>query len=103
MKYVIIRKPGGAELPFLCLPPVTHRELSLMLAHAYPGCVPVAAGFVRLSTLAADRPHLETFGWSESLNLGPREADAGLLGTLYRVTLDSAAFMQPALRSQPAA
>jgi hypothetical protein len=84
MKYVMLRplKPG-TDFPVFCLAPQTHA----MLASRFAGDArPIAAGFCEF--YAADgAAKVRTFGFSNSLNLGPGRLDAALIEGFYNGTL----------------
>ncbi len=81
MKFVVIRDAQGIETPHFAVAPVTHRQLADAWLRQ-PGRSVVSAGFVEIH---ADKAHV--FGRSESLDLGPRLADAALITAFYRATV----------------
>jgi hypothetical protein len=87
MKYIIIRRPDGTEHVYGCMCPDTHAELAT--AHRRnDASVVVAAGFCEFIT-ANGRTIVQTFGRSESLNLGRRSEDAKLIEVSYNLTVES--------------
>lgn len=86
MKYIIIKEASGAEFPYFCVAPCTHRELWAMVHAAKPGRSLVSAGFYIEMTGGAVR----TFGRSDSLDLEPRQNDALLIHAWVSVTRTSA-------------
>ena len=93
MKYVVFRNTRGEISCRFALAPVTHRELAD--EHAHLG-KPISAGFLRV------RPHgiVETYGYSETLQLGPATTDASTFTLLLRATEELGAAADQALVDQ---
>lgn len=94
LKYVLYREVDGTERAAFCLAPTSHLELATTLQLYRAGRVIVSAGFVEFVAGVA-----RTHGYSDSLNLAPRDEDARWLTAFAKVTADSAAF---AIRGQHA-
>lgn len=86
MKYIILREPDGSEFPVFCLAPQTHAELAAAWQSRGPARRPVAAGFVEFLASGA----AIVFGYSDSLRLGPRPADAALITAMHMGTVTMA-------------
>lgn len=77
MKYVILRHATGGLLAIMGLgQDATHQQL----AAAFPGYMPVSAGFVRFEANGA----ADVFGYSQSLAMTPHADDARFLSAFYR-------------------
>ncbi len=83
MKFLTLQRQGGPKIPVLFAGDISHADVAaIFAADRY---ATLSAGFVRFGRLGT----VETLDRSTSLNLGPAEDDAALIGAFYRVTLGS--------------
>lgn len=85
MKYLFIRDAEGLEFPVFCLAPKTHAEMATAWRRNDQSKV-VSAGFCEFGPFG----QVATFGFSTSLNLGPRADDARLIAAFYKAGLATA-------------
>lgn len=91
LKYIIIAESDGQEVAFFCLGQTKHLELALMAQSYKQGRKLVSAGFVEFAGGEAT-----THGYSDSLDLHPRDEDARFLTVFARHTAMVAAVSMPA-------
>jgi hypothetical protein len=95
MKYVILSpKPGVRDLDRVIAfaAPTLHKEAADKWSETHQ---PVAAGFFRTVAIGGET-RIETFGRSDSLQMGPRPVDAGLIASFERATNAMAPIERPA-------
>jgi hypothetical protein len=95
MKYLIIRDEHGLETPVFCLAPKTHEQMATAWRRDANSRV-VSAGFCEIfPTLPDEMPRVRTFGFSSSLNIGPRPQDARIIAGFYKLTVEMGEKTQP--------
>ncbi len=81
MKYIIVQEEDGMQVPVFCFAPKLHTDLATAWRRT-PASRVVSAGFVEIHPNG-----VRTFGFSTSLNLGPRQQDAQIIAAFYKATL----------------
>lgn len=89
MKFITIQRANGPLIPVLFAGDISHVDVATIFsADRYAA---VSAGFVEFRADGGVRTHDR----SVSLNLAPREEDAALISTFYRVTLGTVGVVVP--------
>ena len=82
-KYVIFEGACGTRT-FIFGNETQHVEMARLMSAVYPGIKPVSAGFCSISEVEWNRDEVKAWGKSESLNLGSRPEDEGIIRSSIR-------------------